>query len=145
MKRTLILLSLVLFVGVFSSFAQRNGGIGGGRPQPGGTGNRQTPRTTNPENRNGGQAGNSTERRRQPQVNHNRLLKSLDLTKEQKQQIKQIQKTGKENGSSPEEIRSQINQVLTPEQRARQQEIIERMKDRRDKRREQQDQTEPLN
>ena len=112
MKRTLILLGLMLLIGVGSVFAQRGGG-GGGRPQGGGgIGNRPsqemppqgtarndgTSQRPNAENRNGGQGqgqgqgGDSAERHRNQQMEPGRLLKGLDLSREQKHQIKQIQK-----------------------------------------------------
>ena len=150
MKRTLILLGVILFVSV-CAFAQR-GGMGGGRPSGGGSGggigNRQgmppqgtarngggtSQRPPNADNRNGGQgqSGDSTERHRNRQMEPGRLLKGLDLSKEQKNQIKQIQKTAKENGTSPEEVRSQISQVLTPEQKEKLKERIEKIKDRKE-------------
>jgi Spy/CpxP family protein refolding chaperone len=152
MQRTLILLGLMLLVGVGSVFAQRGGGQGGGRPggagggmggnRPSqgmpsqGTGNGgNSQRTPNAGNRTGGQGqgegGNSAERHQNRQMEPGRLLKGLDLSREQKQQIKEIKKTAQENGTSPEEVRSQISQVLTPEQKAKVQERIEKIKDRK--------------
>jgi hypothetical protein len=152
MQRTLILLGLMLLVGIGSVFAQRGGGggMGGGRPQGGGLpgGNRPSggmppqgrnggdSQRPNAGNRNGGQGqgqeGDSADRHRNRQMEPGRLLKGLDLSREQKQQIKDIQKAAKENGTSPEDVRQQIGQVLTPEQRAKVKERIEKIKDRKD-------------
>jgi Spy/CpxP family protein refolding chaperone len=48
-----------------------------------------------------------------------RGLRGLNLSDEQKQQIRDIQRTARENGTNPQEVREQIRGVLTPEQAAK--------------------------
>jgi len=130
MKRLVFLSLIVLVIGSASVFAQRGGGgggnrgggMGGGGNGPGarpaaeagqnrGGGSQRDDRNVSGERRGGGENG---ERQQAPRIG--RELRGLDLSDEQREQIRAIQRTGRENGTDPQTVREQIRGVLTAEQ-----------------------------
>lgn len=160
MKRLVFLCLILLVVGCGSVFAQRGGGGGGGgrggmmgggggNPAGGRTGNETRPdrdtssrenRTPPGERRDG--AGNGEGQPR----GIGKALRGLDLSDAQKQQIRDIQKSAKENGTDRETVAGQIRAVLTPEQIEKLETRKEKEKERRENRRNQNsDATPPTN
>lgn len=144
MKRLVFLSLILLVVGCGSIFAQRGGGGGGGgrggmiggggaggggNPTAGGRGgneNRPDRNGVGRDNRNSSDgAGNREGQHREI----GKALRGLDLSDAQKQQIRDIQKSAKENQTDRETVASQIKAVLTPEQ-------IEKLEARKEKKKE---------
>lgn len=139
MKRIVFLFLILLVVGCMSVFAQRGGGgarggnAGGGNPSGnmGGRNDVRQDRNNQPrDNRSAaGERANRPENgeRRPPGIAG--TLRRLDLSDEQKQQIRDIQKAAKENGTDRRTVAEQIKAVLTPEQ-------IEKLEKRKEKKKE---------
>lgn len=140
MKRIVFLFLILLIVGCMSVFAQRGGGgarggnAGGGNPS-GNMGGRNNDVRQDRNNRAGENRNAAGERPNRPENGERRppgiagTLRRLDLSDEQKQQIRDIQKAAKENGTDRRTVAEQIKAVLTPEQ-------IEKLEKRKEKKKE---------
>lgn len=132
MKKTLLLLGLMLFAGIGTAMAQRGNARTQSPPRPQMpqpqrpiTVNRvpQTPPTVTAPTRPEPTERNTTNRESNPvAANPNggfrkvKLPRDLDLTDLQKRQIKHIFKEARENGTPKRQVYHQILRVLTPEQ-----------------------------
>lgn len=150
MKRLVFLSLTILILGCASVFAQRGGGAtgrggingGGANPNGGaaGTGRQERP---NRSDQTGANAGGG-ERRAGGRLGG--ALRGLDLTDEQKQKIRAIQETAKQNGADRKAVAEQIRAVLTPEQVEKFEKRKQEMKEKRkEKKKNQQNQTDGNN
>lgn len=145
MKRILFLFSILLVIGCASAFAQRGGGAtarggnnGGNNPNNDGA----AAGRENRPNRNdqAGATANGGGDRRAGGIGG--ALRNLNLTDAQKQQIRDIQQTAKQNGTDRKVVAEQVKAVLTPEQIGKLEKRKEKMKEKRkEKRKDRQDQT----
>lgn len=152
MKRVVFLCLILLVIGCASVFAQRGSGAGGrgggGNPSAGNGGGGQARPDRNTPPRNDQSA--SGERQNRPQNGErpagvNRALRGLDLTDAQKQQIHDIEKNARENGTDRQTVAQQIKAVLTPEQVEKLEKRKEKQKERREKRQNQNSGDQPTN
>lgn len=149
MKRLVFLSLILLVVGCASVFAQRGGGAGGhgdggttggGNTPPigrGGNEGGQNRSAVQGENRNAGERQDGAGNGQGQPKGAGRALRGLDLSDAQKQQIRDIEKSAKENGADREAVRDQIRSVLTSEQLEKLNAREAKEKEKREKRQQQ--------
>jgi Spy/CpxP family protein refolding chaperone len=150
MRRFVFLSLILLVVGCASVFAQRGGGGaggrgGGGNPPPMGRGSNEGGQNRNAGQGEVGQSGNRNAGERQDGAGNGqgqprgagRALRGLDLSDAQKQQIRDIENSARENGADRETVRNEIRSVLTAEQLEKLDAREAREREKREKRQQQ--------
>ncbi len=132
MKKLILLTVFVLFLGSISILAQRNGNRGPGQNRVNNTNTQNRVGTRqNRANRQGKRGNNNAQRQRN---RRGKIFRGLDLSDEQRQQIRDINSSARENGTDRETVINQVRGVLTDDQLETFNERLERARQRQERR-----------